>query len=124
MKEEEADEMEIVLTVPISVEAAEVETEDERGMVVRVHEEPFVRFILATIPAEEQDAEIRFAFIVFVPSAKCSIVVVPEAILTEELEEQEYWLEEEYALLRTVVPSMVMTAPIFTVEKYVLPQST
>lgn len=124
VKEDDALVMVIVLSVPITVEFVEMLTVDALAMLVNAHAELEVTVCVATTPAEEQVADILPDAIVLVPSVPWVTVVVPEAIFTELFCEQEYCEEEEYALSRIVVPSMMTLHPILIVEKYVFPLSS
>jgi hypothetical protein len=116
--------MVIVLACPRTVVLVEIETEDALAMSVHTNAEFDVTVCVATMPADEQVAEIFPEAIVFFPSEPCVTVVVPDAIFTDSFLPHEYWLEEEYALSRTVTLSMTTLHPIFTVLKFVLPLSS
>ena len=116
-KEVEAAVMVMVRTFPITVDDAEVVMVDFRGMGVRFSAVPEARLMFGTIPAEVQEAVIAPAAMLFSPFALCAAVVVPDAMVTVPPAEQEYWLEEAYVRLTTVVPSMVTLAPTRTLEK-------
>ena len=108
----------MVLTVPISVEPAVVVMVDALGMLVSTRSWPEDRLMFGTIfPPVELEAEIRPAAMVFVPLALWETTVVPEAMVSVLFTEQECRLEDEYAWLNTVAPSMTTLAPILISEK-------
>ena len=75
--------MVIVRTVPIRLEAAVVVIVLVRGIPVRSHLESEVTVWVATIPPEEQVAEIFPAAMLFLPFALCGTVAVPNAIFAD-----------------------------------------
>ena len=87
--------MVIVRTVPIRFEAAVVVIVLARGIPVRSHLESEVTVWVATIPPEEQVAEIFPAAMLFVPFALCGTVAVPNAIFADWFRPAVYFEETE-----------------------------
>ena len=87
--------MVIVRTVPIRLEAAVVVIVLARGISVRSHLESEVTVWVATIPPEEQVAEIFPAAMLFFPFALCGTVAVPNAIFADWFRPAVNFLETE-----------------------------
>ena len=73
----------IVLACPRTEVFVEIAIEEARAIGVRSHLESEVTVWVATIPPEEQVAEIFPAAMLFVPFALCGTVAVPNAIFAD-----------------------------------------